>query len=270
MIVQEHQTTLEPNETLNLGKIKILHPPYTFALTPASLISIQSIAENQELLNGVGIDWGSGTGCLTILAAKIPTVTEMVGLEISESNIKIAQINAEANSVEGKVRFIQSDSYLPFSDVQRKTLDTFQGRTNFILANPPSSEGDDGFEFRRNVLRGAKQFLQTGGVVFLSISFQYGLQRVEQLTKEASGFVYGGVLTSTDWVPFDLSRPDLLHCLELYSQEEQRGGLEYSFADFGSPEKILNAQAALDRFHQTGQSPLSKWQTHLFVYKPVT
>ena len=138
---------------------------------------------------------------------------------------------------------------------------------DFILANPPSSEGDDGFGYRRVVLRGARIFLVPGGVVFLSVSYQYGMSRVERLCQDAPGFEYRGVLASTDWVPFDLNRPDLLHCSHLYADEERRGGFEYAFRH-PRHEQTMTAQAALAHYEQTGDSPLSKWQTHLFIFKP--
>ncbi len=249
---------------LNLGEISILHPEETFALTPASLVAIRAIAENQNMLSGVGIDWGSGSGCLAIVAARIPSVVEVFGLEISPSNVEIAQANAQENSVGDKVRFMLADSYLPHAHPHRTALHTLRGQVDFVLSNPPSSE-DDGFEYRRIVLRGAREFLRTGGVVFLSISYQYGLERIERLTTDVVGFRYGGVLATTDWVPFDLSRPDLIHCLELYADEEQSGGPEYSFAALENPQNPLNAQGALERFRQTRRNPFSKWQTHLFV-----
>lgn len=261
-----HRTVLSADATGGLGEIQILHPPGTFTLTPASLISIQAVVENQRLLTGRGIDWGSGTGCLAITAAKVSGVNHVVGLEISEANVSIAQENARLNSVEDKVTFMLSDSYTPFSDADRQTLETLTGQVNFILANPPSSEGDDGFGYRRIVLEGARKFLMDGGMVFLSISRQYGSRRIERLSEEIPGFVYHGILASTDWVPFDLSRPDLLHCLELYAQEEQQGGLEYTFPDPDHPDKSMNAQSALCYFRRTGVSPLTQWQTHLFEY----
>jgi hypothetical protein len=140
------------------------------------------------------------------------------------------------------------------------------GQTDFILANPPSSEGDDGFEYRRMILRDARQYLVVGGVVFLSISYQYGQQRVERLSQQIPGISYGGVLTSTDWVPFDLQRSDLLHCLEVYANEESRGGLKYAFLDPEIAGVSMDAQAALERFRRAGLSPLTKWQTHLFRF----
>ena len=263
----ENQTVLEENRTFNLGEIRISHPSGTFGLTPASHISMEAIGRNQHLLSGIGIDWGSGTGCLSIIAAKIPAVSNVVGLEISESNVEIARENALANSIDKKVLFIRSDSYYPFSETHGKNLEALKGRVNFILANPPSSEDDDGFEYRRIVLEGAKEYLQNDGVVFLSISYQYGIQRIERMTNDVSGFVHAGVLASTEWVSFDLGRPDLLHCLELYAKEERRGGLEYTFANPETLKEGMNARSALDHYYETLRSPLSKWQTHLFKYK---
>jgi len=265
--LQDYRTILKAEMTWGLGEIQILHPPGTFALTPASQISIQAIGENQELLTGNGIDWRSGTGCLAIAAAKITKVNKVWGLEISEANVKIAQKNARLNGVEDKARFMRSNSYSPFQENDLRILDALTGQVNFILANPPASEGDDGFGYRRIVLKGARKYLLNEGLVFFSISYQYGLLRVERLRQEIPGFVYGGVLASTDWVPFDLNRPDLLHCLELYAQEESQGGPEYIFSNPEAPnDERMNAQSALAYFRRTGRSPLSKWQTHLFRY----
>ncbi len=101
------ETALKEDKTFGLGEIKILHPSGAFALTPASLISIQAIGRNQHLLSGMGIDWGSGTGCLSIAAARIAAVNEVCGLEISDANVTIARENVRLNGVEDKVRFIQ-------------------------------------------------------------------------------------------------------------------------------------------------------------------
>lgn len=255
--------------TRGLGPFEFHHPPGTFALTPASRISLQAIWDHQPLLRGTGLDWGSGVGCLGIAAARIPAVDRVVGLELSEANVQVAVVNAARNDVAHKTSFLQADSYTPFVVEDRANLSAFAGQMGFILANPPSSDGDDGFEFRRVVLRGAKEFLAPGGVVFLSISYQYGARRIERLTEEINGFVHEGVLSSTDWVPFDLSRPDLLRCLENYAAEECRGGDPYAFLDPERPggEPAMTAEAALACFRRTGLSPRSKWQTHLFRWQ---
>jgi hypothetical protein len=261
-----NQTQLNKNETRGLGKIIILHPPGTFALTPASRIAIQTIGEYQSLLVGNGIDWGSGTGCLAITAARIGTVNWIIGLEISPLNNEIAHQNAILNGVEDKTEFFLSDSYTPILGADQKRLEFYMGKMNFILANPPSSEGDDGFGYRRLVLKGAQQFLTIGGVIFLNISSQYSFRRVERLTQETQGISYGGMLTSSDRVPFDLKRPDLFHCLELYANEEERGGEKYVFINPDDPNDTLDARSTLENYRRNGTSPLTQWQTHLFKY----
>jgi hypothetical protein len=176
-------------------------------------------------------------------------VNRIFGLEICQANVQIAQKNALLNGVEGKVSFLPSDSYSPFSEPDRKLLDSLAGQMYFILANPPASEEDDGFGYRMIVLKGARRYLTNGGVVFLNISLQYGTERVRRLTSEIPEFSHGGNLSSTDWVSFDLKRPDLLRRLEQYVQEEQRGGIEYTFAHPKTPDdRNFDAQSALAHF----------------------
>jgi hypothetical protein len=261
-----NQTQLDQNETGGLGEIIILHPPGTFAITPASRIAIHTIGNFQSLLAGNGIDWGSGTGCLAITAARISTVNWIIGLEISPLNNEIARRNAILNGVEEKTEFFLSDSYTPVRKADQERLELRMGKMNFILANPPSSEGDDGFGYRRSVLRGAQRFLGRGGVIFLNISSQYSLKRVERLTREIQGLSYGGMLDSSDRVPFDLQRPDLFHCLELYAMEEGRGGEKYVFINPDDPTETLDARSAVENFRRNGTSPLTQWQTHLFTF----
>ncbi|HRQ38423.1 MAG TPA: methyltransferase [Chloroflexota bacterium] len=263
----ENTIHLTAADTGGLGKIEIHQPPGAFALTPASRIALQTIGAHRHLLAGVGLDWGCGAGCLGITAVQIPTVSQVIGLDIEPANIAAALHNAALNGVADRLSFFLADSYTPFAADDQAVLAAYAGRVDFILANPPTSEGDDGFGFRRVVLAGARPFLKPGGLVFLNVSYQYGRDRIHRLTQEIPGFIYGGLLSSTDWVPFDMQRPDLHHCVELYAAEERAGGPLYEFRHPAAPDQILNAQAALAHFQQTGQSSLSQWQTHLFRYE---
>ena len=249
------------------GAVRLHHPAGTFALTPASRMALHAVSQHRHLLRGRGIDWGSGIGSLAILAATMERVAQVVGLEISQANVRVAQQNAVQNGVSEKVRFLLSDSYTPLAEADRQFLQTFAGQTQFIVSNPPTSEGDDGFGFRRQVLRDGLDFLQDDGVVFLSISSQYGQARIARLTQDAPGYRYGGVLVSSGWQPFDLQRPDLLLCLQQYVQQEELGGLHYVFLEQEGAsvgEDFMDARAAWARYGQSGQSPLMKWGVHLF------
>ena len=229
-----HQTTLGDDATYGLGEITLQHPPETSPITPATRISIEAIGVHKHLLHGIGIDWGCGGGCLSIATSRIHDVNRVVGFDISEDNVATASENARLNKVEAKTKFMRSDAFQPFSNVDRHELESLKGKVNFILANPPSSENDDGFEFRRIVLRGAREFLVSGGCVFLSISYQYGMPRITNLEKDVPGFHHEGVLATTDCVPFDLERPDLMHCMENALRENNRAhnftyrGLEFT------------------------------------------
>jgi methylase of polypeptide subunit release factors len=254
--------------TNGLGSVSFEHPSGTFALTPASYILIEAIINHAEMLQGIGIDWGTGIGCLAILAAKIKEVHKVYGLDISEGNIDIARKNAEINKVDDKVNFMLADSYCPFNEEEKLELDKLRGKVNFILSNPPSSDWDDGFGFRRIVLKGAKDYLIKDGIVLLNITYQYGRSRVEALLRDEAGFTYKGVAASTDLVPFDLARPDLLDCLRIYSKEELSGGMEYTFLESkDNNSRVINATVALDNYKNKGISPFTKWQTHLFQYE---
>lgn len=260
------ESVLDEESMRGLGRLSFYHPIGTFSLTPASNILIEAIIQNKDILKGIGIDWGSGIGCLAILAAKINSVDKVYGLEISKENINNARKNAEKNSVNNKVDFMLADSYCPFSSEEKQELDQLKGKVDFIVSNPPSSDWDDGFGFRRIVLEGAKEFLKSDGIVLMNISFQYGAKRVESLYKDTNGFSYMGVAASTDWVPFDLKRTDLLDCLKVYAQEELKVGTEYKFSEVGSNDNFISAQTALENFIKSGISPLTKWQTHMFRY----
>ena len=262
------RTRLGSDATRGLCDIELQHPAGTFAPTQATLIGIEAIGRHQELLAGTGIDWGAGIGCLAIVAAHVGAVERVVGLELAEANVETASRNAERCGVGDRVRFLRADSYEPFADSDLSFVSTLEGAVDFILANPPSSSPhDDGFEFRRVVVRGAPRFLKPGGRIFLNVSHQYGDERVQALVDEAPGLSYGGVLASTDWVPFDMTRPDLLVDVTGYAAEEGRGGLSYSFRYPSDSSRVLTAQEAMELHDQTGRSPLSRWRSHLFTWE---
>jgi hypothetical protein len=109
-------------------------------------------------------------------------------------------------------------------------------------------------------------FNERGAIVLLNISYQYGPERVRELSGPASGYRHLGLAAGTDWVPFELTRPELLDCLHIYDHEEENGGNRYAFMENGGNRSVLDAREALRLYTSTGASPLSKWQTHIFQY----
>ena len=247
--------------------IRIHHPEGAFVPTPASRVALRAIGRHADRFRGRGLEWGSGSGILTIAAARIAWVEDVLGLELDPRGVAAAGENARRNGVEAKVRFVESDSYRPVSPEGRKALERFRGAADFILANPPSSSPvGDGFEVRRVVVRGAPEYLKRGGVLLLSVSTQYSAERVRGLVSANPGFVHEGVAATTDLVPFDMERPDLRRDVLTYAREEERGGLPYEFRDPRDPEREVTAVEAWKRHETDGESPLSRWQNHLLVW----
>ncbi|MFO7894435.1 MAG: class I SAM-dependent methyltransferase [Longimicrobiales bacterium] len=262
------RTVLGTGETRGLGTLRVRCPPDTFALTPASRITVAAVGASRHRLQGAGIDWGSGVGCVAIAAARVPAVRRVIGLEIRPENVRAARDNAAANGVADRVRFFQADSYAPAEPEGRRALAELEDRAGFVVANPPASTGDDGFGWRREVARGAIAYLRDGGALLVQVSSQYGMGRVRGLEDEAPGLRHDGVAASTGWVPFDMRRPHLLRNLETFAAAEAAGQPPYAFRWPGGPAAAISAREALGRHRETGRSPLSRWQVQRFVYRP--
>ena len=261
-------TRLPAPPELGPDPIAIHHPDGAFAPTPASRVALEAIGSHADRFRGRGLDWGSGSGLLSIAATRIAAVEEVIGLELDPRGVAAARKNARTNGVEDKVRFFESNSYDPKSPEGRAALDRFRGATDFLIANPPaSSPVGDGFEFRRVVVRGAVDYLKPGGVLLLCVSTQYSMERVHGLLVETPGFTYEGVAATTDWVPFDMNRPDLRQNVRTYAREEERGGLPYAFRDPRDPDRTITAVEAWAHHQETGESPLSRWQNHLLIWR---
>jgi hypothetical protein len=263
----DDHTHLSDDGTFGLGSLDIRHPAGTYRVTPASRIALEAIGRHRHLLSGVGIDWGSGSGILAIAASRVDAVTKVYGLELLETNVAIARENARLNRADSKTTFLRADSFQPLAADDQHLLERLKGRVDVLIANPPASQGDDGIGFRARVLREAAEWLAGGAKIFLNISHQYGRERLRRLREQSPLMTYGGLLATTDWVNFDVTRPDLLQCLEQYALQEGKGAPPYDFRHpRASTDQPITAQAALDHFRRNSESPLSKWQVHLFEF----
>ena len=263
-----NRTTISVPSALGPDPIRIHHPEGAFVPTPASRIALEAIAAHAGRFRGRGLDWGSGSGLLAIAVARLAGVKEVLGLELDPRGVAAARENARRNGVESRVRFVESDSYNPVHAEGKQALAGFRNSTDFMIANPPSSSPvGDGFEMRRVVVRGAARYLRPDGLILLSVSSQYGEGRVTGLLREAPGFRHNGVGATTDLVPFDMGRADLRRDVETYAREEERGGLNYAFRNPRKPERPMTAIEAWNHFQATGESPLSRWQSHLLVWE---
>lgn len=249
-----------------LAPVWIRQPEGTFTLTPASLTSARAIAEHTSTLSGTGLDWGCGSGLLAIVAAKIQDVERVIGIDLNESNVTAAVVNAALNGVEAKTDFVHADSYLVIDSRDQSVIQGLKGTLDFIVGNPPGSHGHDGLDLRRAMLAGAHDFLKPGGVALVQISSHYRRERMEALAEEVRGISFNGTVATTDWMPFDLERGEFRELLDVYARAEAAGALAYQFGDpHTNGESFVSASAALAMYRESGTCPLTRWQVHKYV-----
>ncbi len=227
-------------------------------VTPASRVTAEAIGISGALLRGTGLDWGAGTGLLAIAAALLPSVDNVVAIEHDEAAVRVSIENAEQNGVRPKVTVVQADLFEPVDPDQRELLESFHRRVDFMVTNPPASSSADGLDWRRRVLQGASVFLRPGAPSLVQVSAPYGQTRTRALAEEVGGYRYVGPVATSDWVPFDLDRPDLREALDTYVIEEQRSGLPYRFRLADG--RTVTARDVLDG----AGPPLTRWQVHRF------
>jgi release factor glutamine methyltransferase len=103
---------------------------------------VDLIIKENKGYNGSIIDFGSGSGCITIaLAANLP-LTKITGVEISDDAILIARENAALNKV--NVCFMKGDIFNFDSGTA--------GKAEIIVSNPPYVKNSEKLQMGKNVL----------------------------------------------------------------------------------------------------------------------
>ena len=100
---------------------------------------LKNNSDNSEMLRV--LDIGTGSGCIPITLAKNLKNSEVSAIDVSSEALKVAQINAEKNSV--KVNFIEKDIL--------KTED-LNAIYDIIVSNPPYVRELEKQEMQKNVL----------------------------------------------------------------------------------------------------------------------
>jgi release factor glutamine methyltransferase len=160
---------------------------YEFKVTPEVLVPrpetellVEIALDNLKHRKGeiFGADVGTGSGCIAVSICRNLPEIEMVGIEISFSALRIAEINAENNCVKNRLRFIQAD-----------LLSGLQVHFDFICANLPYipcdilvnlpvkkfeplsalDGGKDGLKYIKPFLEQSKSKLRPDGFLLLEI-----------------------------------------------------------------------------------------------------
>ena len=155
-----------------------------------------------EYLRGLGgevnfADLGAGSGAICISILKFVKTARAAAVDISESALQVAKLNAEKFFVEDRIKFYCGDLFAPLT-----------GKFNAIVSNPPyipTSElknlqtevkrepqlaldgGADGLNFYRRILMDAPKFLVSGGLLAVEI----GINQAEAVKNlfEAANFI---------------------------------------------------------------------------------
>ncbi|GBE22499.1 50S ribosomal protein L3 glutamine methyltransferase [bacterium BMS3Bbin01] len=244
-------------DTGGLGPVEVEIAAGGGPVTPASRVMVRAVGRCRGLLSGVGIDWGTGTGLLSIAAARIPAVTSIVAIERDPEAVANARRNVDRNGVANRVVVVQADLFTAYDPDDRDLLERLIGRVDFLIANPPASDDGDGLEWRRRVLDGARPLLEPGAVILLQVSSHYGDERIRGLA-DAGGYRFVETVERSPRTPFDLSRDDLRRALDVYVAEERRGGRPYRF--YLADGSVVDARQVA----AGAGPPLTSWQAHRF------
>ncbi len=137
------------------------------------------------------LDIGVGSGCIDIVLAKNIEKAQVLGVDISQEALKIAEKNAQKHEIVDKITFLKSDI---FENVNNKF--------DLIVSNPPYispkqkkdlqkevlehephlalfTEDNEGVEFYKEIILQSKKYLNTGGY----IAFELGINQ-SQIVKD--------------------------------------------------------------------------------------
>ena len=146
---------------------------------------IQKIRSNKSSKSCQILDLGTGSGNIAIALAKGIESCMITALDISEDAIVVAKLNAAANGITDKIRFLREDmrASLVANRAWMKNFDC-------IVSNPPYIKtsaleglprdvrqepllaldgGPDGLRFFETIIRRAHQYLKPEGYLFLEI-----------------------------------------------------------------------------------------------------
>jgi release factor glutamine methyltransferase len=134
------------------------------------------------------LDVCTGSGCIALAIAKEFPVSDVCGTDISESAIAYANLNAGVNSVSNAV-FLKGPLFKPVESLISQSC--FPFKFDLIISNPPYIKrndlqdlqpeiknwepvialdgGIDGLGFYRELIPGARRFLNNDGLIMLEI-----------------------------------------------------------------------------------------------------
>lgn len=160
------------------------------------------------------LDVGTGCGCIAISIARRIENAQVLGFDVSDKAVAVAQRNLALNRLEGRVKFIVLDLFAPLKDAIRAGID-------IVVSNPPyvskeeferlmpeirdfeprsaTCDEDDGFRFHRRIADLSGSVLKSEGWLFLEV----GHNQSERVREILRGQGMRNVNTFSDYVGFE-------------------------------------------------------------------
>lgn len=164
------------------------------------------------------LDLCTGSGCILLSLLHYSNGCEGVGVDISEAALRVAEENAERilkklkvpntrpeETRMAKVQFVQGDLYDGLKKINIKGNSKNNTKFDIIVSNPPYIRrdviptlmpevkdyeplmaldgGEDGLDFYRRIIEGAADYLNGGGMLFMEIGADQGIEVSEMLVK---------------------------------------------------------------------------------------
>jgi len=160
------------------------------------------------------LDLCTGSGCLALALAREFPDAKVYGTDTSENAIRYAKENAELNCI-NNVTFLEGNLFDPIAELTARHPSpvTF----NLIVSNPPYigrddiknlqleikdwepvealNGGEDGLDYYRNIIPGAKGYLKKEGYLILEI----GTEQSEEVRKIAKDAGFGNISLIKDY-----------------------------------------------------------------------
>lgn len=189
-----------------------------FLVTPAVLIprpETEILVEKAiEIINNNEfsvLDIGTGSGIIPISIAKHCPNAKIFAVDISEDAVKIAQANAMAQDVEGRVLIGKMDilsqnlkqkyniiiSNPPY--VQEKEFDSLQNEIKDYEPKIAVTDFEDGFKFYKRIINIAKESLDDNG----KLMFEVGLGQAKNVKEIMEKEGFSSVIVLKDFADID-------------------------------------------------------------------
>ena len=154
------------------------------------------------------LDIGTGSGAITVSLAKYIENANLTSFDISDIPLEVGPMNAKANNVDNKIKFMKSDL---FSAIEGKNI-----KFDVIVSNPPYipkcdmdtlhtqvkdyepynalEGGEDGLDFYREITKQSSVYLKENGI----LAYEVGHDQAIDVSSIMEEYGYSKIYTKKD------------------------------------------------------------------------